>query len=94
MLQEEEPEKYQSHFAKMVSEEVDPGDLEDLYKEVHEKIRADPSHKKTEKKWNGTKKTFQTPKSTYEERKKNLKEKLAELKEAAEEEDDDESDDE
>lgn len=32
--QEEEPEKYQSHFAKYVEEGVDPSDLEDLYKEV------------------------------------------------------------
>lgn len=32
--QEEEPEKYQSHFSKYVEEGIEPGDIEDLYKEV------------------------------------------------------------
>lgn len=33
-LQEEEPEKYASHFANYVEEGVDPADIEDLYKAV------------------------------------------------------------
>lgn len=32
--QEEEPEKYQSHFASYVEAGVEPDDIEDLYKEV------------------------------------------------------------
>lgn len=49
-LQEEEPEKYQRQFKSYVDEGVDPEDLEDLYKEVHEAIRADPAHTKKERK--------------------------------------------
>lgn len=32
--QEEEPEKYQAHFAKYIEAGVEPGEVEDLYKEV------------------------------------------------------------
>jgi len=32
--QEEEPEKYQSHFSSYVEADVEPDSLEDLYKEV------------------------------------------------------------
>lgn len=77
-MQEEEPEKYQSHFAKYVEEGVDPSDLEDLYKEVHAAIRANPELKKAErKKPADAGKRWKTPKSTYEQKKANLKAKLA-----------------
>ncbi len=33
-MQEEAPEKYQSHFAKWIEAEVDPEDIEELYKGV------------------------------------------------------------
>ena len=33
-LQEEDPEKYQSHFASFIAEELEGDDLEDMYKEV------------------------------------------------------------
>lgn len=49
-LQEEEPEKYQRQFKSYVDEGVDPEDLEELYKEVHDAIRADPAHTKKERK--------------------------------------------
>uniref|UniRef100_A0A7S0S127 Large ribosomal subunit protein uL18 C-terminal eukaryotes domain-containing protein n=1 Tax=Chlamydomonas leiostraca TaxID=1034604 RepID=A0A7S0S127_9CHLO len=76
-MQEEEPEKYQSHFAKYVEEGVEPDDLEDLYKEVHSKIRANPTLKKKDRKNPGDGKRWKTPKSTYEVKKANLKAKLA-----------------
>ena len=33
-MQEEEPEKYQAHFAKYIEAGVEPGEVEDLYKAV------------------------------------------------------------
>ncbi len=37
-MQEEAPEKYQSHFAKWIEAEIEPEDIEELYKSVS----ADP----------------------------------------------------
>ena len=34
LLQEEAPEKYQSHFSRWLEAGVDPEDIEDLYKSV------------------------------------------------------------
>ncbi|KAI8812860.1 hypothetical protein BJ742DRAFT_792018 [Cladochytrium replicatum] len=42
-LQEEDPESYRRQFARFIEQEIGPDDLEDLYSEAHEKIRADPS---------------------------------------------------
>lgn len=33
-MQEEAPEKYQAHFAKWIEAEIEPDDIEDLYKSV------------------------------------------------------------
>ena len=33
-MEEEEPEKYQAHFAKYINAGVEPGEMEDLYKEA------------------------------------------------------------
>lgn len=76
-MQEEEPEKYQSHFAQYVEEGVEPGDLEDLYKEVHEKIRAEPVKPKKARSAPADAKRWKTPKATYDEKKASLKAKLA-----------------
>uniref|UniRef100_A0A7S1G663 Large ribosomal subunit protein uL18 C-terminal eukaryotes domain-containing protein n=1 Tax=Bicosoecida sp. CB-2014 TaxID=1486930 RepID=A0A7S1G663_9STRA len=42
-LQDEDPEKYQTHFAHYIKAGVDADALEELYESVHEKIREDPS---------------------------------------------------
>ncbi|CAI7865949.1 unnamed protein product [Closterium sp. NIES-53] len=76
MLEEEEPEKYQSHFAKFLGEGVDASGLEDMYKEVHAAIRADPSAKLTEKKPPAEKRSWKMKKLTYEQRKANLVQRL------------------
>jgi large subunit ribosomal protein L5e len=76
-MQEEEPEKYQAHFAKYIDAGVEPGEMEDLYKEVHAKIRANPVLPKKERKPPAEKKKWQPAKSTYEDRKERLKQKLA-----------------
>merc|ERR1712070_993222 len=42
-LEEEDNQKYQEHFAKYIENDIEPDGLEELYEEVHEKIREDPS---------------------------------------------------
>jgi large subunit ribosomal protein L5e len=83
-MKEDTPEKYAAHFSTFVKEGVEPEDLEDLYKEVHEAIRADPSPKLTEKKQPDTKKQWKIKKLTYEERKAALKKRLQAHNEADE----------
>ena len=89
-LQEEEPEKYARQFKSYVDAEIDPEDLEDLYKEVHAAIREDPVAVKKDRSQNprpakGFK--WKMPKLTYEVRKANLQAKLTALKAGEEEED-------
>jgi len=42
-LEEEDNQKYQEHFAKYIENDMEADGLEELYEEVHEKIREDPS---------------------------------------------------
>jgi len=49
-LQEEDPTKYEAHFAKFVANSIDADGLEDMYAEAHKKIRADPSFEPKAKK--------------------------------------------
>eukprot|EP00798_Chlamydomonas_sp_ICE-L_P023453 gene23452-17312_t len=85
-MEEEEPEKYQSHFARYVEAGIEPDSIEDLFVSVHEKIRADPSHTKKERTVPAEKKNWNQIKSTYAERKERLKAKLEALAEANEDE--------
>jgi len=50
MLQEEDPTKYEAHFAKFIAEGKEADGLEDMYTECHGKIRSDPEHKPKDKK--------------------------------------------
>jgi large subunit ribosomal protein L5e len=90
MLQEEEPEKYQTHFAGYLAEDLDADGLEELYKGVHEAIRADPSVQLTEKKKPEEPRSWKMKKLTYDERKASLKKRLEALNSsgAGDEEDD------
>merc|ERR1712028_147005 len=45
MLQEEDPTKYEAHFAKFLSNGIEPEKVEDMYTEAHSKIRSNPDHK-------------------------------------------------
>jgi len=42
MLQEEDPTKYEAHFAKFIEAGKEADSLEDMYTEAYEKIRANP----------------------------------------------------
>ncbi|KAG2261199.1 hypothetical protein Bca52824_068278 [Brassica carinata] len=49
LLMEDEPEKYQSHFSNYLKKDLAPENMEEMYKNVHAAIRADPSIKKPDK---------------------------------------------
>ena len=92
-LQEEEPEKYARQFKSYVDEDVDPEELEDLYKGVHAAIRENPKAEKKDRSGNtkpakGHK--WKQPKLTYEERKAALQAKLKALKAGGGDDDEDE----
>jgi len=48
-LEEDDEEKYKRQFSKLLSHGISYGGLEDMYKDAHAAIRADPSAKKSEK---------------------------------------------
>ena len=78
---EEDPEKYQSHFAEYLKNGIEPDGLEEMYESVHEAIREDPAPAKKEAKSqpkSGTKQ-WKPRKLTYDQKKENLKQKLAAL---------------
>merc|ERR1712070_318262 len=95
LLEEEDPERYQTQFAKFIELELEGDGLEDLYKEAHEKIREDPVAVPTEKEQSYEPVNAQ-PKRTYEERKAAIRAKKDAMRAAAEaaEDDDDDDDDE
>lgn len=49
LLQEEDPERYQAQFSKLIEEDIEGDALEDLYSEAFEKIREDPEHTPSKK---------------------------------------------
>ncbi|KAK7275305.1 hypothetical protein RIF29_16417 [Crotalaria pallida] len=93
-LQEDEPEKYQTHFSDYIKAGIEADGLEALYKKVHAAIRADPTAKKSEKQPPKEHKRYNLKKLTYEERKNKLIARLTALNSAAGAGDDDEEDDE
>merc|ERR1719277_2777539 len=49
MMQEEDPTKYEAHFAKFISEGIDADGMEEMYTNAHSKIKEDPEFKPAEK---------------------------------------------
>jgi len=45
MLEEEDPTKYEAHFAKFIEAGVGGGEIADMYKNGHAKIKEDPTYK-------------------------------------------------
>jgi len=60
-MAEEDPTKYEAHFAKYIAGDIDADKMEDMYSSAHEKIRADPDYTPKDKK--GT--TFTKDDETY-----------------------------
>merc|ERR1712094_66629 len=42
MLEEEDPTKYEAHFAKFIAAGVGGGEIQDMYSDAHAKIKEDP----------------------------------------------------
>lgn len=49
-MAEEDPTKYEAHFAKYIAADIDAEAMEDMYSGAHEKIKEDPDAGKKEKK--------------------------------------------
>jgi len=94
MLEEEDPERYQSQFASYIEKEIEGDSLEELYQKVHEKIRESPEYEHTTK-LDSYEQVNHQPKRTYDERKAAVQAKKDAMRaalEAADEEDDSEDD--
>lgn len=79
-LEEDDEEKYKRQFAKYIDDDVTSDSLEDLYKQAHEKIRADPSFTPTQKRPNyDESKKYKMKKLSNEERKAHIQEKLQKI---------------
>merc|ERR1719265_2815813 len=50
MMQEEDPTKYEAHFAKYIENDIDAEKMEEMYSEAHSKIRESPDGEDKEKK--------------------------------------------
>jgi len=88
MLEEEDPTKYEAHFAKFIAAGVNGGGVADMYSKAHESIKKNPEHKpkKKEEVKNVRKgkmidcagKTYQrNVKLTLKQRKEKVKQKIA-----------------
>lgn len=83
-LNENEPEKFQTHFSEYVKKGIEADEMEALYKKVHAAIRADPLAKKADKQSLKEHKRFNLKWLTYEERKANLIDRIRTLNSAGE----------
>ena len=66
-LLDDDEERYKLLFKSYLDDDIEADDLEEIYTEAHEKIRADPSFKPTEKKF--TKEQYAAESKKYRQRK-------------------------
>ncbi|KAE8355027.1 60S ribosomal protein L5 [Aspergillus coremiiformis] len=85
-LADDDEERYRGQFHKYLENEVEAGDIEDLYTEAHKAIREDPfkkdedeGSKKTKEEWKAESKKFQKKRLSYDERKARVEQKIREL---------------
>jgi len=95
LLQEEDPDRYASQFAKYIEQDIEGDALEEKYQEVFDAIREDPAYTPTPKLAKYPPRNPQ-PKRTYAERKAACQAKKDAMREAwlAADDDDDDDDDE
>lgn len=79
MLAEEDKSAYEARFSQYIKAGVGPDDLEEMYKQAHERIRADPSFEKKPKREVTKHRAFRQRKLTKEERMENWRKKLERL---------------
>lgn len=84
-LMDDDEEKFRTLFKGYIADEIEAEDVEDIYTEAHEKIRADPSFKPTEKKFTkeqyaAESKKYRQTKLTKAERDEKIAKKIAAFK--------------
>ncbi|GJJ68557.1 large subunit ribosomal protein L5e [Entomortierella parvispora] len=77
-LEEDDDDKYKKQFSKFLAAGLDADDLEEMYQEAHNAIRADPTHVPTEKKKPaaGEKAYNLKARLTYKQRKNKIQQKV------------------
>ncbi|EER36509.1 60S ribosomal protein L5 [Histoplasma capsulatum H143] len=85
-LADDDEERYKSQFQKYIDDDVDAGDLEEIYAEAHKGIRADPlkkdedaGPKKTKEEWKAESLKYRSKKLTRAEKEARVQEKIREL---------------
>ncbi|KAI5310199.1 60S ribosomal protein L5, partial [Ascosphaera atra] len=85
-LADDDEERYHSQFQKYLDDELEAGDLEDLYAEAHKAIREDPfkkdeeaGPKKTKEEWKAESKKFRANKLSKAEKEERIQQKIKEL---------------
>ncbi|BGO96216.1 hypothetical protein JCM10020v2_007953 [Rhodotorula toruloides] len=78
-LEEEDDERFKKHFSTYLEDDISSEDIEDMYREAHEKIREDPTYTKTDKAdlaaWKEASKKTHPKKLSTAERKERVKAK-------------------
>merc|ERR1712083_1202324 len=93
LLEEEDPDRYATQFAKFIEKEIEGDSLEEMYQNAHEKIREDPEFEPTEKE-DEYEQVNPQPKLTHAQRKAKVAAKKAAMKAALLAAEDDDEDDE
>jgi large subunit ribosomal protein L5e len=85
-LADDDEERFRSQFQKYIEDDIDAGDLEELYLEAHKAIREDPfkkdedeGEKKSKEEWKAESKKFRLTKLSDAERKQRVQDKIREL---------------
>ncbi|KAH8698440.1 60S ribosomal protein L5 [Talaromyces proteolyticus] len=85
-LADDDEERFKSQFSEYIDNEVDAGDLEDIYLEAHKAIREDPlkkdeneGPKKSKEEWKAESKKYRTTKLSHAEKAARVQEKIREL---------------
>lgn len=85
-LADDDEERFRSQFHKYNEEEIDAGDLEEIFGEAHKAIRADPwkkdegaGPKKSKEEWKAESKKYRSGKLSHAEKKARAQEKIREL---------------
>jgi len=76
-LKLQDEKKFNKQFGKYVAAGVGPDDIEKMYANAHKAIRADPTHKKSEKPKPQKQKRWNRKKFTQAQRKDRIRQKLA-----------------
>ena len=92
LLEEEDPERYQSQFSAYIEKEIEGDSLEELYQEVHKKIREDPKYEPTAKESSYSSNPEKEVRRTHAERKAAVQAKKDAMRMALEGDDDDDED--